>query len=277
MSNKVERLQAQLASTSQPSESGNSGASPVFSGDGRRGSQILPAHDTGHFQSAYNISPEVYSDDTVPSPPDIEARIDMLATQVFDSLPSRSIGYFGMDSPLWNRNGYLRLQSGPSSNHALFRTLATEMSHLGYRSTRCPPEEGNHAIPTPPKGPAHLALIDPESSKAAFPPRQKALSMIAWFFDTVGTVFPFVSETILIQAIHNLDQSENSQEAFSPDVEALLSIVLAHALHTLDEASPEPFYNRALSLTNSQNPCFSSLESCISPTLCIHIHQYRGY
>lgn len=82
-----------------------------------------------------------------------------------------------------------------------------------------------------------------------FPDVQKCIEWIARFFDTVGAVLPYISEAPLLREVNKMGATlghDNTPQ--SRPTKALLNVVFAHALSTLDQGSPEPFYHRALGL-----------------------------
>lgn len=95
-----------------------------------------------------------------------------------------------------------------------------------------------------------------------FPGAQVASKWISRFFDTVGAVVPYVTEPALLEGMEKMDGRTGHGYPVPCSLQALLSIVFAHALSTLDEGSPEPFYRRTLSLLDPKTLYVSSLELC---------------
>lgn len=96
----------------------------------------------------------------------------------------------------------------------------------------------------------------------------ESLELIKRFFDTIGGALPFISQPTLIDEVHRgTDKLEGRRSSRSS--KALLNIVFAHALSTVDGGLPEPFYHKALGLLlmDEQNVCTSNLETsqCLHP------------
>lgn len=88
----------------------------------------------------------------------------------------------------------------------------------------------------------------PRRNEQGFPDPQTCIEWIARFFDTVGVVLPYVSEAPLLREVNKMGTSLGYDTPQSRPTKALLNVVFAHALSTLDQGSPEPFYHRALGL-----------------------------
>ncbi|KAH6871634.1 fungal-specific transcription factor domain-containing protein, partial [Thelonectria olida] len=166
-----------------------------------------------------------------------ESAADILATNVFDRQPGADIGYFG-----------------PSSNHALFRFLTTVITNMRVRGnalfqdgTTCSPvaEKPASALPERPSAADQAAM---RRNEQGFPDPQTCIEWIARFFDTVGVVLPYVSEAPLLREVNKMGTALGYDTPQSRPTKALLNVVFAHALSTLDQGSPEPFYHKALGL-----------------------------
>lgn len=99
-----------------------------------------------------------------------------------------------------------------------------------------------------------------------FPSHQTAVSWIGRFFDTVGSVLPYISEPALLESIDRVESKTTTNLPSMRSVQALLSIVFAHTLSTLEERSAEPYYRRTLGLLDPRTVYVSSLELCQSPS-----------
>ena len=95
----------------------------------------------------------------------------------------------------------------------------------------------------------------------SFPGRDFAMGWTARFFDTVGVVLPYISEPHVLREIDCIDSQGQGWQAARRSSQALLSIIFAQALHTLNDRSPEPFYRRALGLLNEQTLYLPTVES----------------
>ncbi|CAM1504980.1 Fc.00g106170.m01.CDS01 [Cosmosporella sp. VM-42] len=78
-------------------------------------------------------------------------------------------------------------------------------------------------------------------------------SLSLGFFDTVGAVMPYISETELLKEADTFNAQPRLYHAIMRrDMKALGSIVIAYALATLDGSSPSPFYVQALELLDER-------------------------
>ncbi|PHH71503.1 hypothetical protein CDD82_6479 [Ophiocordyceps australis] len=200
-----------------------------------------------------------------------ESTADVIATGLFDHTPVRDIGYF----VIWRleqTHPLTRSKQGSSSNHAFFWSLTTSIdnvrqrSHVPYqprgtspqgdapptalsttplRASRGPPNQ--HAI-------ARLAAATEAGHETddSFPLPEKARSWTTRFFDTVGTVLPHVGQPEMWRIVARVIDGGLAWSAVDRAAQALLSIMFAQVLHTLDERSPEPFYRRALALLDEK-------------------------
>lgn len=161
---------------------------------------------------------------------------------------------------------------GPSSNHALFRSMTVFVTKLGARDSHLfqenpAGERFGPSLQVPVSGPDHSARRDAEEG---FPNAQTCIEWIARFFDTVGSVLPYISEAPLLREANRMGARIWNDSPHSRSTKALLYIVFAHALSTLDDGSPEPFYHRSLGLlmTNEQSVFSWNLETGTSWLLC---------
>ncbi|CAK7200456.1 hypothetical protein SEUCBS139899_003151 [Sporothrix eucalyptigena] len=192
--------------------------------------------------------------------------VDTLATGAFDHRPAAEIGYFG-----------------PTSNHAMFRAVTTAMVNSGYRLTvlrqqeEDDPSQRNRSnvmhAPSVVAPNSHQTRPIPFTDTAAvggggpsmagqfaagggagrrdesyhYPSQAIARQWVTLFFDTVGAMLPYVSETSLLKEI---DAAAGDRSALrSRSTEGLLNIVFAHALVAAGkEDVAEPFYHRAVAL-----------------------------
>ncbi|KAI5456893.1 hypothetical protein BGZ63DRAFT_494952 [Mariannaea sp. PMI_226] len=166
-----------------------------------------------------------------------ESAADILATGVFDRQPAADIGYFG-----------------PSSNHAFFRFLTTVITNLRVPDSHVYHDGMPSSTPAEPSAltlperslPSDQALAG--RSEQGFPDTQTCIEWISRFFETVGSVLPYVKEVHLLREVNKMGGTVGYDAPQSRPTKALLNAVFAHALSTLDQGSPEPFYHRALGL-----------------------------
>ncbi|KAH7007465.1 fungal-specific transcription factor domain-containing protein, partial [Ilyonectria destructans] len=193
-----------------------------------------------------------------------ESLPDVRATGVFDPLPATDIGYFG-----------------PSSNHALFRSISAGIMNLGYNTARRHLEpvwpdqiRGQETYQTP-RGPqsSYQVLNTPMGTGTGFPERRVALELAARFFDAVGAILPYTNESIVMKEVHKLCGQAGDGVSSSPDIRALLNIVFAHALLAVNEPSSELFYSRAFSLLENESQHMSTLESLQACLLLVSFQQ----
>ena len=124
-------------------------------------------------------------------------------------------------------------------------------------------EETPQALATPvrPAAEYRRQQLDDDS----FPGRKVAVEWTARFFDTVGAVLPYISEPHVLREIDYIDAQGQDWQAARRSSQALLSIIFAQALYTMDDRSPEPFYQRALGLLNEQTLYLPTVESRTQP------------
>jgi hypothetical protein len=135
------------------------------------------------------------------------------------------------------------------------------VANLGVRLRPGRPNETSPEKGLPAVQPSNSTYDQALADRHNMPDYAAAIELLSRFFDTVGAVLPFVSERTLLGQLENL-YSQLAQEQKPPcDHEALINIVFAHALSTVDGASPGPFYQRSLSLAEAATLCAASLES----------------
>ncbi|KAK9451824.1 C6 transcription factor [Limtongia smithiae] len=182
---------------------------------------------------------QVFSDD---ESADAESTVDMLAAGVFDNRPATDIGYFG-----------------PTSNHALFRSLTTAVAKTSSRNTAVQQGKDNQ----PPSTDAHFLTstrsrmlvpqipVNIQTVQAICEPVPGSITSIQWitrFSDTVGAVLPYANESVLAREVVSTVSTTDDDKAPSRSSDALLNIVYAHALCTMDSSSAERYYHRSLGL-----------------------------
>ncbi|RDA90775.1 hypothetical protein CP533_3607 [Ophiocordyceps camponoti-saundersi (nom. inval.)] len=175
-----------------------------------------------------------------------EGSADAIATGVFDHPPANDIGYFGS-----------------SSNHAFFASLSTSIENVsrrdgnGQEPSRHMPPPGSPLAPFPPP-------MTDRPGDDSFPELKLAVAWVMRFFHTVGAVLLYLDESDVLAEVDAI--GPHGWQSRSPSTQALLSIIFAHALNTLEERSPEPFYRRALSLLDDKtvhNPTISALQALL--------------
>ncbi|KAH7137352.1 fungal-specific transcription factor domain-containing protein [Dactylonectria estremocensis] len=229
--NRVSELEAQLAAASSPRDAATNIQHPAMSSLAK--------------EAAAEVS-EAGSLDTNP-----ESAADILATGAFDRLPTAEIGYFG-----------------PSSNHALLRSMAAFVTKLGARDSHLFQEEAptERSVPMVPLPPMISTPTNTSKQAEGFPNPQTCVDWIARFFDTVGSVLPYISEGPLLREANRMGSRIWIDSPHSRSTKALLYIVFAHALSTLDDGMPDPFYHKSLGLlmTNEQSVFSWNLETVIA-------------
>ncbi|KAL1898461.1 hypothetical protein Sste5346_003364 [Sporothrix stenoceras] len=159
--------------------------------------------------------------------------VDALATGAFDHRPAAEIGYFG-----------------PTSNHAIFRAVTTAMVNSGYRLTVLRQQEEEDSIGGSGSS-TNLGVNANRRDDHHYPSPTMARQWVTLFFDTVGAMLPYVSETSLLKEI-DAAASAGSLDRLAPrsrSTEGLLNVVFAHALVAAGkEDVAEPFYHRAVAL-----------------------------
>ncbi|CAK7229009.1 hypothetical protein SCUCBS95973_007072 [Sporothrix curviconia] len=270
LKHKVSELEARLAAKGSPNERG----------------MVMMGGDESEDDSPAQAPSNAGLSDAGSRGTNAGSAVDALATGAFDHRPAAEIGYFG-----------------PTSNHAMFRSVTTAMVNSGYRLTVLRQQEeedhqggGGHnavaarhsrgSVPIMPSvaanshqtrpipftdaaaisgggGSASMAASgaggrrgdDINSTTTAtnnsnnyhYPSPTVARQWVTLFFDTVGAMLPYVSETSLLKEIEAAAGDRSALRSRS--TEGLLSIVFAHALVAAGkEDVAEPFYHRAVAL-----------------------------
>lgn len=161
--------------------------------------------------------------------------------------------------------------SGASSNHAFFWSLSSSLEELGKRKPErrnLPPRqvgasEGPRRLPLPPlkPGAAEQKAIPQQDT---FPGRSTAIQWANLFFDTVGVVLPFANKSLVLREIELIDSRTGTWESCPANTQALLNIIFAYALATLEDGAAEPFYRRALSQLDEKGLYLPTIEACMS-------------
>ncbi|KND92065.1 Oleate activated transcription factor 3 [Tolypocladium ophioglossoides CBS 100239] len=178
---------------------------------------------------------------------------DAIATGLFDHPPVVDIGYFGA-----------------SSNHAFFWSLSASVENVSHRSAHRyqePLRQGQHGAAE--EQPQQLAMpavpasnhLHQQLDDDSFPGCKAAVEWTVRFFDTVGAVLPYISKPHVLREIDYIGEQGQDWQAARRSLQALLSIIFAQALHTMEDRSPEPFYRRALGLLNEQTLYLPTVES----------------
>ncbi|KIW04384.1 uncharacterized protein PV09_04668 [Verruconis gallopava] len=181
-------------------------------------------------------------------PVEDEATVDELATQVFNELPERNIGYFGA-----------------ASNHAFVRTLSAAFAYqipLMVQSqqhvSRNPGQyHSNSSFRSPSPSPeqtrrrrdAHR-IVEP----FVVPQEQELVELLNHFFITTGAVLPFVEKSAF------LPLTKDAVWRTTRSGRALLNIICAHASLTVNPTNAEDFYDRAVVLLEAYTLHGASLE-----------------
>ncbi|PFH55350.1 hypothetical protein XA68_18531 [Ophiocordyceps unilateralis] len=176
-----------------------------------------------------------------------ESTADAIATGLFDHPPANDIGYFGS-----------------SSNHAFFWSLSTSIENISRRDARGQ-DLTRHMPPVAPL-PAPVPPPPDRPGDDSFPELKVAVAWVMRFFYTVGAVLLYVDESDVLAELDAIDARGRGWQSSSPSTQALLSIIFAHALNTLEERSPEPFYRRALGLLDNKTahvPTISALQALL--------------
>lgn len=160
---------------------------------------------------------------------------------------------------------------GPTSNHALFRSLSDAFAHitrLHYPSRQYPMGDSAHIDHgfTWSRSPVLTSYYGERVAKKesepvslyALPSDEHLVLLINHFFDTVGMVMPYVSKSDILSEYHRSRQ-ENPRGVSRP-MQALLNIICAFASSTLCSGSPEIYYHRALGLLDEKTLRGSSKE-----------------
>lgn len=202
---------------------------------------------------------------------DDETSVDALATNAFDEVPQRDIGYFGETGRLALRAAPYSPYQGPTSNHALFRALSSAFAFrvpLIFQSQQHSAESSarEHFIHPSLSSPSALPQSPPRQTDGrpksvdpyALPSDQDLLGLVNQFFATVGIVLPYVDKSFLLHDGTQLGQRAIWQS--SKPGRALLNIICAHAAFTLRSTNAEVFYRRTLLILDELTLRGSSLE-----------------
>lgn len=202
---KLKRAAAAASATSATSTGAtHSTASPGSMGSSLHGDSPIPLPLTQPQPTSNGLSEEGHQAATNNTP---GSAVDSLATGAFDHRPAAEIGYFG-----------------PTSNHAMFRSVTSAMVNSGYRLSvlRQQDQEGEaaaggkhqmhqmqHTQPTTlhqasnPRDLPSSISIAAETIGAAMrddmPSQAVARQWVTHFFDTVGSVLPYVNESAILR------------------------------------------------------------------------------
>lgn len=205
---------------------------------------------------------------TSPSdPPLSESLADVLATNAFDQLSNGEVGYFGKKGSLHCTSIILLISltpsAGSSTNHGFFWCLSGAIANLGYKASR---SQAQRASPTSDMRGSRSRVLrkslphaTPHESVQEYPSNEE---LVARFFDTIGDVLPYVDEVSIMGKLHVLDEDANESCPSTQSWQALLNIVLAYALYTIDGPSPEPFYRRVINLLYGMAIHLSTIQTC---------------
>lgn len=164
-------------------------------------------------------------------------------------------------------------RQGPTSNHALFRSLTNAIANCGHRGTlsyqqeserqHLPVPEGSRGRTVLPRHPSGMDHPGTHGKDDVYASPLTSIHRIKKFFDTVGQVLPYVNESALLRESDVVSSPRETNRRPSRSIEALLCIVFAHSLATTDPDAAEPFYHRALGLVlaGEQTVCISNLET----------------
>ncbi|CZR63519.1 uncharacterized protein PAC_13416 [Phialocephala subalpina] len=181
-----------------------------------------------------------------------EAAVDTLATAAFNDVPEHNIGYFG-----------------PTSNHALFRSLSSTFAHISRHSfplqqhptinpTR-PYRDRTRPISTGSMQSQKILNIKPDVADLhAIPNGQDLALLMNQFFGTVGLTLPIIDRSAVLPE-HNRSRELNGDQLSKPKL-ALIHVLCAYALSTLRNETAIAFYHRALLLLDDRTLRGSSLE-----------------
>ncbi|OBT59093.1 hypothetical protein VE04_00706 [Pseudogymnoascus sp. 24MN13] len=185
-----------------------------------------------------------------------EVPVDTLATTTFDDVPEKTDRYIG--------------NFGPTSNHALFRTLSGIFAHVVHIFS---PSNQQHCTPSsardyhrftrrPPLLLPKQRLEIPKDTPdvvdiCVLPDGQDVIPLISQFSTTVGIVLPFVNTSTILSEYKR--RRENNQQLPRP-MEALVNIICAYTSSTLQNSNAKVYYRRALALLDEQTLRGSCLE-----------------
>lgn len=182
-----------------------------------------------------------------PPPSHEEKGVDILATDAFNDVPASDIGYFG-----------------PSSNHALFRCLATSFASdimllSQSQPANLPRIDASRSFPDYVENGRRAQDTFDRSLKAYQIPRtQDTLHLITRFFSTVGLVLPYVDKSSLVSIIKPTEGDTPRQT--SRVEEALLSIICAYAALSTSTTDAYAYYQNTLNLLEERTLRGASLQ-----------------
>lgn len=148
--------------------------------------------------------------------------------------------------------------SGPTSNHALFRTLSGVFAELAaIRSI--PPNLStitgsfrlDRTSPDVRHSNSQERLEHTVLEPLVLPNENDRTILVDRYFATIGVVLPFVDRLALLV---------REDRPISRAMRALLNIVYAHAASTMEDWSSDLFYRRALALLDERTLRGSTLE-----------------
>ncbi|KIM98340.1 hypothetical protein OIDMADRAFT_56705 [Oidiodendron maius Zn] len=174
-----------------------------------------------------------------------ESLADVLATNAFDQSSNDEVGYFGS-----------------STNHGFFWCLSGAIANLGYKEARYHTQQPTSTVDTRSNrrksSKQDLPHRGATRNKLQYPSHEE---LVARFFDTISVVLPYVDEQSVMNKLHLMRENENSSDPSTQSWQALISIILAYALYTLDGPSPEPFYRRVVRLLYGTAVHLSTLQT----------------
>ena len=161
--------------------------------------------------------------------------------------------------------------TGPTSNHALFRTLSGIFAQTARSRAPLPQQSMQSTMPkqstislnphreSDASGQQFSAERMPDHGDPyALPQDQGLRTLVYRFFETVGAVLPYVNKSVLLEQCNRVQHED--YHGFYRSKRALLNIVCAHASLSLPGGTPEVFYRRALTWLDSLTLRGSSLE-----------------
>ncbi|KAF2107469.1 fungal-specific transcription factor domain-containing protein [Lophiotrema nucula] len=188
------------------------------------------------------------------SPMEEETPVDALASNAFDEVPQQDIGYFG-----------------PSSNHALFRTLSSAfanqiplMLHTEGSVTESAQALSNNSLMHLAESPTTVRRPDNrwmQVDRYALPHESEMMRLTNRFFTTIGIVVPYIDRSALLPWLQASSHSRRPRLwSTSRPARALINIICAHAALTLQSPDAEAFYRRTLALLDELTLRGSSIE-----------------
>ncbi|EXJ54896.1 uncharacterized protein A1O5_12962 [Cladophialophora psammophila CBS 110553] len=245
---------AQLLAKVHELESRLGAGQPEFPSRPLLGYSVGPGPDADDSPTASSPMPSIHAhtsaqpriSDSMDS--DQEAAVDLLATLTFNQESESNIGHFG-----------------PSSNHALFRTISDAFARIvsiassqrqNVKSREHRPSSSRlQARPTQ----QSARQINPKDITAtAMPPESESLVLIDHFFISAGEFLPFVSHSTLVSHCNSLRNSK-SQPHVGAKL-ALLNAVFALSSASLGEGNSDAFICRALACLTERQLRGASIE-----------------